>query len=65
MTSVYDVINRDLVCACGRTHRCDIEALRIGEGVLEELPRLISHRAIVLVADGNTYPLCGDRVRSL
>ena len=65
MSSIYELINRDLKCSCGRTHRCDIEALRIGKGVLEELPALIPHRHILLVADANTYPLCGERVRTL
>lgn len=65
MTSIYDLINRDLVCVCGRTHRCDIESLKIGAGVLEELPCLIDHQKILLVADSNTYPLCGERVRAL
>lgn len=65
MSSVFDLINRDLHCTCGRTHRCDIEALRIGEGVLQELPHLIPHKHILLVADANTYPLAGDRVRAL
>ena len=65
MISIYDLINRNLVCSCGRTHRCDIETLRIGQGVLDELATLIPHKHILLVADGNTYPLCGDRVRRL
>jgi len=65
MKSIYDLINRDLHCSCGRTHRCDIEALRIGAGVLDELPTLIDHKQILLVADANTYPLCGERVRAL
>ena len=65
MTSIYDLINQDLNCSCGRTHRCDIEALKIGEGVLASLPDLIAHQHILLVADCHTYPLCGDRVRRL
>jgi len=65
MTSIYDLINRDLNCSCGRTHRCDIEALKIGAGALNSLPDLIPHKHILLVADSNTYPLCGDRVRAL
>ncbi len=65
MKTIYDLINHDLHCSCGRTHRCDIEALRIGEGVLAELPELIAHKHILLVADSNTYPLCGGRVCTL
>ena len=65
MTTVYDLINRDLSCSCGRTHRCDIEYLKIGAGALNELATLIPHQKILLVADSNTYPLCGDRVRAM
>ena len=65
MTTVYELINRDLECSCGRTHRCDIEVLKIGVGVLDLLPELIAHQHILLVADSNTYPLCGERVKSL
>ena len=63
--TLADLINHDLVCACGRTHRCDIGAVRIGAGVLAELPALIGARHIVLVSDGNTDALCGERVRAL
>ena len=60
-----DMINQDLVCACGRTHRCNIKAVRIGEGVLTELPALTDARSILLVSDQNTDALCGDCVRAL
>ena len=60
-----DIINKDLVCTCGRTHRCDIRAVRIGQGVLDELPALTDAKAILLVSDQNTDALCGDRVRTL
>ena len=60
-----DIINQDIVCACGRTHRCDIKAVRIGEGVLKELPTLTDAKRILLVSDQNTDALCGDRVRDL
>lgn len=60
-----DIINQDIVCSCGRTHRCDIKAVRIGEGVLAKLPQLTDASAILLVSDQNTDALCGDRVRAL
>ena len=63
--TLADLINHDIVCSCGRTHRCDIGAVRIGAGVLAELPTLLSAARIVLVSDGNTDALCGDRVRAL
>lgn len=64
--NIFDLINQDIHCRCGRTHRCDIGVLEIGAGVLERLPKLLANRKhILLVADSNTDPLCGDRVRSL
>ena len=33
--TVFDLINRDISCECGKVHRCDIPHLAIGEGVLE------------------------------
>ena len=60
-----DLINHDLICTCGRTHRCDIGAVRIGAGVLEELPALTDAKHILLVSDQNTDALCGARVRTL
>ena len=60
-----DIINKDLVCSCGRTHRCDIRAVRIGTGVLDELPTLTDAKHILLLCDQNTDTLCGDRVRAL
>lgn len=64
--NIYDLINKDIHCICGSTHRCDIEILKIGSGVLHQLPQLLADRRhILLVADSNTYPLCGESVRLL
>ena len=46
-------------------HRCDIGTLHIGEHMLDRLPEnLVSYHNILLVAGGNTYPLCGETVKS-
>ena len=64
--TIFDVINKDLVCKCGRTHRCDIPKLEIGEGAINRLPEFLADKnSIVLVADSNTYPLCGEKVKEL
>ncbi len=53
-------------CACKREHTCDIRFVEIGNGVLERIPEIVGDfRRIVLVADENTYPLCGDKVSAL
>ena len=64
--TVFELINRDIPCVCGKTHRCDIAHLAIGEGVLMQLPEMLDDKKhIVLVADHNTAPLCADRVKAL
>lgn len=64
--TVFDVINKDLVCSCGRTHRCDVPKLEISQGALNKLPEFLADKnSIVLVADSNTYPLCGEKVKEL
>lgn len=63
---LFDIINKDLNCSCGKIHRCDVPKLEIGEGVLEKLPELLSDKSnVLIIADSNTYPLCGDRVKAL
>ena len=60
------LLQGDFSCACQREHTCDIRFVEIGNGVLEKLPEICdSFSRIVLVADENTYPLCGDRVCEL
>ena len=61
-----ELLNRDLVCPCGRVHRCDIPRLEISEGALERLPALTEgYEKILLVADKNTWEVCGARVLEL
>ncbi len=51
-------------CSCQKDHPCDIRYVELGDTVLNKLPKIcapFSH--IMLVADGNTYPLCGDLVK--
>ena len=63
---IRTVLNGKLDCACGKEHPCDIRYVEIGDGVLEKLPEICAPYArIHLVADGNTYPLCGARVKEI
>lgn len=64
--TIFDIINKDLNCSCGKTHRCDIPKLEIGEGAINKLPKFLGNKkSIVIVADSNTYPLCGEKVKQL
>ena len=53
-------------CPCGRDHVCPISAVRIGDGVLRELPALCEgFFRILLVADANTYAACGREAEKI
>ena len=63
---IQDLLNRDIVCSCGKTHRCDIGAVEIGANALSALPAAThAYKKILVVADLNTYPLGGERVHLL
>lgn len=55
-------------CACGKSHKVDIQAIRVGSGVIQELSGILrdlgaSH--IFLVADNYTYEAAGRQVEQL
>lgn len=53
-------------CSCGRSHNCPIDHLIIEEGAIRKLPELIAgYSSILLVADTNTYEVCGAAVEEL
>jgi len=63
---LLDLLNRDIACSCGRIHRCDIEVIDIGESAIDRLPASTAkYSHILLVADSNTYAVCGERVKLL
>lgn len=51
-------------CTCGKIHSCDIKSVLIGSGALKELANnLGTYEHILLVADKNTYVVCGEKVK--
>ena len=64
--SIHHLLNHDIVCDCGKVHRCDISSVIICQGAIDQLPQAVEkYNHILLVADNNTYPLCGDRVKQV
>ena len=58
--------NKEIHCACGRTHICPIEHVEVSCGALKQLPTILgSFNHIFLVADTNTWAVCGDPVYDL
>jgi len=64
--SIQAVLGGKTDCACKKAHPCDICYVEIGDNVLGKLKEICApYSKIHLVADGNTYPLCGDRVKEV
>lgn len=58
--------NKEIHCACGRTHLCPIEHVEVSCGALNQLPTIMgSFKHIFLVADTNTWAVCGAPVYDL
>ena len=48
---------------CGMTHDCAIERVLLGKEAIEQIPGLLKdHPGVLIVWDGNTRPLCADRL---
>lgn len=59
-----EVLNRDINCVCGRTHRCNIRFLSIERGALNRIAEAVQpYSHVLIVADSNTYPICGEQVK--
>ena len=53
-------------CACGKDHNCPIDHVEIGVGVLPKIVDIChAFSNILLVADQNTYRVCGQEVHTL
>lgn len=50
-------------CECGRVHDCPIDSVVIGKGAISSLSKLAEgFGGVLLVADENTYAVCGSAV---
>jgi len=55
-------------CSCGRSHKVDIQIIKMGQGVLKELPSLMEAfqtKQLFLIEDQNTYKVAGKKVEDL
>ena len=62
---ILDLLKGIENCECGRDHDCPIESVIIGKGAISSLSGLVKNfKSILLVADENTYDVCGSSVTS-
>ena len=55
-------------CSCGRVHKCELKFLKIGLGVIRELPDMIAAVGAekpFLVCDGDTYEAAGKEAERI
>ncbi len=58
--------NREILCSCGRRHFCAVREIIVCAGALERLRTLTAEfKRIFLVADTNTWAVCGEKVASI
>ena len=61
----FEKLLKPIDCTCGKTHTCDIKKVVIKPGAVEELSAMVTEwNNIVVIADKNTYAVCGDAVVS-
>ena len=52
-------------CSCGKIHNCPVEHIIVEPGAIQKLHSLVgSYRHILLVADTNTYAVCGAQTEA-
>ena len=61
-------LDTHLVCDCGKEHYASVKAVCIGEGALNELPRLVREmgfQSLYLVSDSITYNIAGQHAMEI
>ena len=60
----FSELLKPVSCGCGKIHTCPIRHIEIGSGVIRKLgPLSEAYHHILLVADQNTYAVCGEQVK--
>lgn len=65
---IKELAGLEYPCSCGRTHKVDIQAIRLGSGCIKELPQILKDLGatrIFMLADNNTYEAGGRQVEEL
>ena len=61
--NVKELLRGEFLCSCGQKHSCDIKEILVEKGALDKIPGFLAgHKNALLVSDGNTKPLCGEKV---
>lgn len=59
----FEQLLKGVDCACGKKHTCDIKHVVIEKGAISKVAGLVApYKNILVVADQNTYGVCGEKV---
>ena len=62
----FSELLKPIKCSCGKIHTCAIKHIEIGQGAVYKLREYTqNYRHILLVADNNTYAVCGKQAEDL
>ena len=67
-SELSDYLNKDFVCGCGRTHRCDIKEIVLEKGAISRVVTLLHkhhYKRPLLVYDETTKKIAGKRLAEL
>lgn len=65
---IQELAGLEYPCSCGRVHKVDIQAIRVGSGCIQELPAILKDLGatrIFMLADNNTYEAASRQVEEL
>lgn len=66
--SIENMAGLNYKCSCGISHSIDIQTIKIGNGVLNEIPILLKafeNKRLFMIEDQNTYKVVGKKVEHL
>ena len=66
MSNVKDLCKGIFGCNCGKDHLCPIDYIEIGHDILPKIDEMCAnYKKIHLVADSNTFRVCGETVMNI
>lgn len=63
--NVNEIAGMSFDCSCGERHSVELDTIEIGKGVINKVPEIAAgfkKGKVLLVADSNTYRVCGEKV---
>lgn len=66
--SVEEMTGLNYKCSCGKNHGVEIESIKVGEGVITQLPTVIKNyegKKVFIIEDVHTFEVAGKKVEVL